>query len=243
MEAARTMRDSDGDGDGLREPLAEKAYRLLRSQIIRCELTPGSRFTESDAALQLGLGKTPIREALTRLSQENLVRNLPRIGYQVVPITMRAVRDTFAVRAIVEPAAIRLAAPRVAVPALRELAARCLEYDPRNRESTERFIAANRAFHMAIIGAAGNALLTEIMDDVLDRSERFMRVAMLLSPEWTGMMHTHDGLIAPLERGDGSAAARVSEEGILTFADRLHEVLMSAPSVLAAEVDVLVAQG
>jgi DNA-binding GntR family transcriptional regulator len=71
--------------------LADEAYAILKLLIIRCELEPGRRITEAQLVATTGIGKTPVREALARLVHENLVRNIPRHGYEVTPITLRDV--------------------------------------------------------------------------------------------------------------------------------------------------------
>ena len=83
---------------------ADEAYVALRERIVDCLLAPGLRITERQLAADLGIGLTPVRQALTRLDSENLVRTLPRRGYQVTPLTLGSVNELFQVWRILGPA-------------------------------------------------------------------------------------------------------------------------------------------
>lgn len=87
--------------------LGEAAYRQIRAEIVNCRLAPGSRLTERGLATETGFGVSPIRDALTRLDHEGLVRTLPRKGYQVKSLTIKIVDDLFDFWAIIGPEVIR----------------------------------------------------------------------------------------------------------------------------------------
>ena len=75
------------DASGPRISLGEAAYRRLRGDIISCRLVPGQRITEKQLSADMGFGLAPVRDPLTRLDHEGLVRTLPGKGYQVAPTT------------------------------------------------------------------------------------------------------------------------------------------------------------
>ncbi|WP_216896764.1 GntR family transcriptional regulator [Nocardia alni] len=89
--------------------LSAIAYRTLREQIRTCELVPGQMLTERRAAVQLGIGLPPIRDALTILADEGLVRRLPHRGYQIAPLTAKSVDDLFFTWGLLGPEIARLA--------------------------------------------------------------------------------------------------------------------------------------
>lgn len=93
--------------DDVELPLGEAAYRRLRADIVACRLSPGERLTERGLASQLGIGVSPIREALTRLDHEGLVRTIPRKGYQVMPLTIQSVNELFDFWAMIGPELVR----------------------------------------------------------------------------------------------------------------------------------------
>ena len=88
-------------------PLAEAAYQRLRDDIIACRLEPGQRVTERGLGKQTGFGVSPIRDALTRLDHEGLVRTIPRKGYQVTPLTLKSVDDLFTFWQIIGPGVVK----------------------------------------------------------------------------------------------------------------------------------------
>ena len=90
---------------------SERAYRELRVRIIECDIAPGDVVTEAKLALDLGVGQTPTREAVRRLVAEGFMTPKPRMGYEVTPITVARVRETFeALRAFLPEVAILAAA-------------------------------------------------------------------------------------------------------------------------------------
>src|SRR5688572_14083169 len=134
------------DVDTANQTLAEDAYRVIKREIIRCELRPGSQITEAYLAETYGLGRAAIRSALNRLYQNRLVRPLPRKGYLVAPITLKYVHDFFAVWLMLEPAGARLAAGKVDVAQLRAIDAELREIRGRfnqclNEEAYRRKVA------------------------------------------------------------------------------------------------------
>src|SRR5919198_6233726 len=90
--------------------LADKAYAELRRRIILVELTPGAPFSETEIAEALGIGKTPVREALARLRLEGLVQVQPRSSYRVADITLQDANDVCEFRAMLEGESARACA-------------------------------------------------------------------------------------------------------------------------------------
>jgi DNA-binding GntR family transcriptional regulator len=84
-------------------------YELLRNMIVRCEIAPGSRLTEKVLIAKLGFGRTPVREALLRLTQDRIVDTKPRSGYRVRPLTYKSVDDFFVAWCAVAPLLAELA--------------------------------------------------------------------------------------------------------------------------------------
>ena len=91
------------DAPAPRVSLNETAYRRLREDIIACRLAPGQRLTEKQLAADLGFSIAPLRDALTRLDHEGLIRTVPRKGYQVTPLTPKSIDDLFTLWQIVGP--------------------------------------------------------------------------------------------------------------------------------------------
>lgn len=93
--------------------LSDRAYEDIRSRILDCAIVPGTVVSERALASELGHGIAATRSALGRLSSEGLVTSLPRVGYQVAPITLRGVAAFFETWSIIGPAYVRLAMSRL----------------------------------------------------------------------------------------------------------------------------------
>ncbi len=217
--------------------LSDHAYESIKRDIIRCALVPGEEVTEAKLALRLGLGKAPVRAALARLSQEGLVRPLPRRGYLVPPVTLRDVQDIFELRMLLEPAAARMAAGRVEGERLRQLDSICRAgYVPGDRESEADFLRANRDFHVTIAEASGNARLANTMAGLLDEMERLLHLGLALRNRTEEMQHEHKALVDALIRGDGDTAARIAAEQVEAARKMVLDAILSQP--LALEVSI-----
>ena len=83
-------------------PLAERAYRDLKHAIVRCEFEPGERLRVDDLSKRLDISSSPVREALSRLSEQGLVRALDKRGFRVAPLTVEGIADLTRVRLLIE---------------------------------------------------------------------------------------------------------------------------------------------
>lgn len=223
--------------DGLSR--AETAYAQLRRRIIRLELPPGTKFSEVQAAGWLKTGKTPVREALGRLVHEGLVRTVPRVGYEVTPITLRDVQELFALRAIVEPAAVEMAIGNVDPEWLIRLEQLCqAACKSENLESVAEFLRMNSQFHLTIAEASGNGRLVAILRSVLEESERLYTIAVRLLDRTEEMVHEHRELIAALEEGNATAARELTLTAIEGVRQQVVAALITTTSVMTTPVDV-----
>jgi len=219
--------------------LADDAYAVLKRRIIVCEMEPGMRVTEAQLVQQISIGKTPVREALARLVQEGLVCNIPRHGYEVAPVTLRDVQHLFGLRLIVEPAAVQLAAGRVDTVQLRRLDELCQAgYTVGDHESITRFLRANHEFHTMLARASGNPRLADVVERLLEESERLFHIGLMLRNRTDEMAHEHGELVDALVAGDGEAARRIAVQQILTSQRMVVDALLSSPAVLSAQVEI-----
>lgn len=220
------------------QTLAEHAYAVIKREIIRCELRPGSQITEAYLAETYELGRAAIRNALNRLYQDRLVRPLPRKGYLVAPITLKEVRDLFAVRLLLEPAGARLAAGKVDVEHLLGIDVELREIRKRLELciSEEDFLRKNTEFHVAVARASGNGRLCELIEGLFHEMERLIHFS--LTPPATNLEsfrtryeRTHYGLIEALSAGDGERAERVTIEEVLNTQTMVVDALVSSPTI------------
>jgi DNA-binding GntR family transcriptional regulator len=149
------------------QALAEAVYRELREAICDSRLEANVRLVQNALADQLGISRTPVRDALLRLAQEGLVQALPwRGGYAVSEFTAREVFDIYDVRMALEPVAAAHAAghhTRAQLTALRELNERIAE-EPES--SVAEHYQLNQAFHAAIVEPCPNDILKRMLDQL-----------------------------------------------------------------------------
>jgi len=144
--------------DTIGRPLVDQAYFAIKRSVIDCELAPGESITEEQLAQQYRVGRAAVRAALKRLTQEKLVDIGVRQRYTVTPLTLRHVNELFAVRALLEPHAARLAAGRIDAAHLRRLDELCqARYVVGDIFSARAFLRLNTEFHTTIARACEKA--------------------------------------------------------------------------------------
>ncbi len=157
--------------------LRQQAYLHLRERLVSGELTAGMQLSEPDLAKQLGMSRTPVREALRQMENEGLLDYAPRFGAMVRVPDRDELREMYAVREALESYAAAEAAQRIAPPALQELEnafGQMCEAAAKFRDSGQavldgsllrEFIQADLTFHKVIIAAAGNRYMSKILND------------------------------------------------------------------------------
>jgi DNA-binding GntR family transcriptional regulator len=141
---------------------AERAYELLKEEIITTRMKPGAMIEEAMLVNDLGLGRTPVREALKRLEAERLVVVLPRRGMYVAEVTLAELRELEEVRVALETLSARLAVQRITPRQLEELSSLFAEITARaadGRQASERSLEMDRRLHELIWRASDNSLL------------------------------------------------------------------------------------
>jgi DNA-binding GntR family transcriptional regulator len=207
---------------------AADTYDRLRRAIMRLELAPGAQVSEASLMDEFGCSKASVRAALVRLRSEALVLAQPRRGHVVAPLTMRDVMEVYDLRLALEPPAAVAAAPRIAEAELQRLAG-LTEPDTELDEADEfeRFITANTTIHLGIVRAAGNGRTTQIVERLLDDSERARRVALRSGAADGGARAREElrSVLAALGSRDGERAAELLAAAIKAFRQDLSEAL------------------
>ncbi len=166
-----------------RRTLADQVYASVKQAILSGELRPGERLKELEVARLLGASRTPVREALSRLEQEGLVRPLKRGGLTVVELSERDVVEIFGLIKVLEAYAARLAAGKLTPPHLDKLDALCARAEQLGEDEADRLVELNRRFHEALIEGAGHGRLQELLTHLRLAMQPY-RVVSLASPEF-----------------------------------------------------------
>ena len=221
--------------------LSGTAYEALRHRIITCELAPGERLTERRTAAELGLGLSPVRDALTRLVQDGLLQVAPRKGYRVTPLTVKSVDDLFTAWVLIGPEIARLGVSRAGLEqgeALRRLFAeidRALGTAPVHDGATRFIELANEAFDLLAI-AADNDRMLEIFRSLAGEMSRLWTVILTADVEHEVLQVANAGWDSIIDEHDGERAAGNAHAFIRASHAAAMRVLRAWPSVRNSEV-------
>lgn len=214
--------------------LSDRAYERIKHDIICCAIAPGSEISEAQLCAHYRLGKAPVRMALSRLAHDGLVRAIPRRGYMVTPVTLKDIQDVFELRLMLEPPAARMAAGRVDGQRLRTLDDVCRAgYQSGDARSISRFLEANKAFHVTVAQAAGNARLADSIDHLHDEMTRLLHLGLGLRNRSQELQHEHRSLVKALVRGDGGTAEKICREQIEAARNMVLSAILTSSSLLS----------
>lgn len=189
--------------------LKEKAYKALRQMIVSCALPPGKMLNERELVEQIGVSRTPIREALHRLEMENLVTIVPQRGAFVCEITAQVIQDIYQLREMLEPQLIRMATEDMSEPVLRDFRTAFLALQPDDFDELARI---DNVFHLAVVDRSGNAYLRQLMDNMYAQNERIRYHLTRLPRRLQETVAEHVGIIdAMLARKPEEAADQMRE--------------------------------
>jgi DNA-binding GntR family transcriptional regulator len=210
--------------------LADQAYLRLREEIIGVALSPGTVLREEELTRRLGVGRTPVREAVQRLHRDGFVTVIPRRGTLVSEINITDLAAIYEVRARLESWAAGLAAERAGAADRAEaegLLAELAELEARG--GYEELLALDRRIHRFAYRCAKNDFLAETLDQYHNLSLRILNVAMQrfpkLTPRLDEVVRDQRRLLEAIVAGDGSAAERAAAEHVTTFEGEIRKVI------------------
>jgi DNA-binding GntR family transcriptional regulator len=196
--------------------LTDRVYRTLKDRIISQEIAVGSRLRDEELATQLGVSRTPVREALMHLAREGLVEVIPRSGTRVRTYTEHDIEDIFEVRIPLEVLAIRKAATRLRGEDIARLRQMWQKAETAIAQGDVKpAIEFDLEMHRMILEASGNRRLETLMD----RLNQFVALFRNLGASTPGhrnpqFVHRLPEIIEALERRDADGAARALREHI-----------------------------
>ena len=223
-EIATTLNLRGADTGG---GLADQVYRELREAICDYRLAPGQRLVQNALADQLGISRTPVRDALLRLLQEGLVRPAPwRGGFLVSEFTSHEVLEIYDVRLALEPLAGQHAAGRHTRSQLAELEDLNLRIADEPGASISEHYALNHAFHSLVVAPCGNAILTRMLDQLwsMPSALRMYHQQVLADSAITRMVAEHDEIVRALAAGD----AALVRERLIAHLDAARAVALES---------------
>ena len=191
-----------------RGKLHGSAVQTLRAMIVAGQIRPGEPLREQELCEELGISRTPLREALRTLAREGLVKLFPNRSAICAPVDIDEVGDLFQTISHIESLGAMLAcqrAPDADIEAIFALHQRMMKWFA--QRNLRRYIEANQAIHRKLMQASRNVVLIELWELLVPRVERARLIANLDPQRWHAAADEHEQMLVALKARDGNALA------------------------------------
>jgi GntR family transcriptional regulator, rspAB operon transcriptional repressor len=190
------------------ETAASRIYSDLRAELVSLQRRPGEAISEAEIALSYGVSRTPVREAILKLSDEGLLEIFPQSGIIVSRIPIAALPETIIIRKALEETTARLAAERATssqILALRSILERQREADAAG--SSDAFHQADEMFHAAIAEVAGHPGIWKLIQQVKVNVDRYRRLTLPQTGRIGQVIREHEAILTAIEAHDPAGAS------------------------------------
>lgn len=187
----------------------ELAYAEIKNRILNGYYRPGEVFSESAMVTDLGISRTPIREALVRLEQEGLVRVIPKCGVTVRTLTLSELKSLFEMRRILEPYVIRCYGQQIPKDQIREIWEEMIR--AYTASDAQRQYDADARLHSLIYSTAQNPYITKFVEQAVSENARIRALSGVLPARLTVSYMEHKEIVDYLLAEDWEAAASSME--------------------------------
>lgn len=199
--------------------LKDRVYAAIKDAILSLKLKPGTPLVEAQLAEELGVSKTPVREALSELEREGFVTRILFKGTYVTEVTAKDVMEIFQLRAVLEGLAARLATPLFSSQELDEIAHNLTASEAALAEGDLTLCSKlGKTLHDAIINKADNQRLMLIIRNLDDHIQRFRAISDQISGRLNKSVREHRRILDALRQRDPAAAEQAMR-------DHLHSVM------------------
>lgn len=207
---------------GRRSSLSQLAYAEIKRRIITLGFRPGEFLNESTICRLLGLGRTPVHEALHMLKLEGLVDIIPRKGVIVRSDSLNDVIALLETRMIVEPPCIGLAAERAQARHLASLEALMQETrDAIEQGDRVRFMSIDTRFHHELVEASANPVMAEVMRLLHERASRIWYLQVWSDDDLRLTRTEHEAIVAAVKCSDREAATAAAQAHLASLRRRI----------------------
>ncbi|MEU5598404.1 GntR family transcriptional regulator [Streptomyces sp. NPDC020298] len=216
-----------GDAKGDEQSLAERAYRAIRDRLVMLEIRPGAPINEEQLGQLLGVGRTPVREALKRLQYERLITTFPRRGTFATDVNITDLAHISEVRLELEPLAAAQAARRATAADRAALTALRLELEgagSRGQDATE-LLHLDLQVHRAVYAATHNPYLEDTLVRYDNLATRIWCLFIDRLSDMAGHVGEHGPLIEALVAGEPDRAAELARSHVNGFERAIREAI------------------
>ncbi len=222
---------------------ATYVYDALRAQILDLELQPGTLLDETELSNQFGVSRSPVREALIRLSAEGLVQNLRNRTSIVAPFDVANLPAYFDAAILLYRLSARLAAAQRDPDRLQRLQANLTEHaEALKRGDMKAIVRLNRDFHVGVAAMTGNSFIVTWMSGLLDQGQRVLRLyARHLGDRVpVDAIRAHQEMVSAIAAGRVDDAEEAGRRDAMVLVEEFRETLSRLP---AAQVSLKARQG
>jgi DNA-binding GntR family transcriptional regulator len=208
--------------------LADRAYYAIRDMIVSLRLRPGAVINERALIEDLGIGRTPVREALRRLAREQLVEVYPRRGMFVTTVEIRDLASLCEVRSVLESHAAALAAVRASVEERQGLQTLVEELTQHARLDQAALMELDERIHRAIYRGAHNPFLEQTLGEYYVLALRIWHLALDRASGLDTAVQSHGRVLSAVIRSDADTAARLMRKHVADFEASMRRALLAA---------------
>ena len=207
------------------KPLKELVYLELKHKILTGEIASQTRLMEIDLSEKMNVSRTPIREAIQRLSDDGLVKVEPRRGAYVANISIKDMLDVFEVRENMEGFAAQLAAERINENQKEELKKIAAEYEAAiKKPNKEVIIELDEKFHNYIVGCCGNETLSELIQYVQELSLRFRYLYYDDFSLYASTAEQHNKIVNAISGGKAEKAREEADNHVKALKEFVYDL-------------------
>lgn len=206
-----------------RQNISTELANTIRHMIIDGVIAPGSRINEVHLARELGVSRTPLREAIARLVREDTLVGVPRLGAFAKPLTVEEFDQVYSIRNLLDPEALRLAGvpPRKRLEELERLNARI-----EAATDADTIVDLDDEWHLLLIDDCPNKVLLDLVQTFMRRTRRYELALMRERQQVDVATGTHRDIIEALRRADVGAAAEMLKRNMEEGRDPIRQWLL-----------------
>lgn len=214
------------------QPLRDMVFDVLMNAIMQGQLSPGERLLEVQLADEMGVSRTPVREAIRRLELEGFVVMVPRKGAYVAGLSVDDVESVYEIRTALETLAVRLAAQRMEAEDYRQLDELAEQMKATWQErNVEQWVALDARFHELLYTFSRNERLVQMMSNIMEQLSRYRIISLANVEVRQNSLAEHQKVIEALKRRDSEQAAAAAA---LHIENTKHSLLKMLQTKFAA---------
>ena len=208
------------------QPLRDLVFEALREAIINGTLKPGERLMEVQLAEEMGVSRTPVREAIRKLELEKLVVMVPRKGAYVADISKTEIAEVFEIRRALEGLAAQLAADRATDDQLETLERYLFRISEAiDKGDLEATIMLDTEFHNELYQAANNERLGEMINNLREHIQRYRSTSLAHPGRMKQALSEHRRIVESIGKRDATLAKKLAEEHIINAENSLMQAI------------------